>query len=114
MNRMQSRVINTFILAIVLLSLVFSVPNVVSAQETADEPPSSGLQEDLFLTGDNITIDGAVDGDVIAIGRNIAINGPISGSLVALGREISITDQVSGSAYIGGFTLELGELSEIG
>ena len=97
------------------MGLLIGVTHSAQAQDPVEDtsPFDNGIKEDLFLTGDDIVIDGPVDGDVIAIGRTVTINGPISGSLIAIGRDIFINDEVLGSAYVSGVKLELGETSKI-
>ena len=95
----------------IVLGLIMSTTNSVLAQGI--KQGTGTLEDDLFLTGDEIVISGPVDGDVIAIGGTITINAPISGSLVAIGRDVIINDEIGGSVYVGSVTLELGEISVV-
>ena len=110
------RVATHFINSILILCILLIPLTYVSAQNS-DNPEESALEvleDDVFLTGDTITIDGPIDGDVVAIGRTITISDEVSGSIIAIGRDIVIEDGVDGSVYVGGLTLTLGEDANIG
>src|ERR1043165_9592249 len=72
---------------------------VIKADETVDD--------DLYLTGRSMTIDGIIDGDVIAWAQEITINGSIKGSLIAAGQCIAINGEVY-NARLGAQVIKLG------
>jgi cytoskeletal protein CcmA (bactofilin family) len=71
-------------------------------------PAGTVVEADVFLTGNNVVIDGTVVGDVFALGNNIRINGTIEGSLVAVAQTIRINGRVKGTTYAASIAFELG------
>lgn len=102
---------NTQISLIIMLLflLLAGMTNVVQAKELHEDTVQKGevVEENILLFGEEIVIDGSVDGDVIAIGQIIRVNGPITGSLVAIGRDINIAGTIGGSIYSTAVTFEL-------
>jgi hypothetical protein len=57
------------------------------------------IEEDVFLTGENPTLEGTVNGDVFAFGSDVTIKGDIDGSLFAIGKQVNLEGNVTGSVY---------------
>ena len=72
------------------------------------------IDDDLFIGGDIVEINGTVNGDVFASGSIVKINGTINGSLASGAQTILINGKVSGSVYAGSMTITLGPDTEIG
>jgi len=72
------------------------------------------VDDDLFISGETVTINGTVKGDLFATGTVVTINGHVEGSLFAAGRTIVLNGQVDGSGYVGGYSLTVGEAAQIG
>jgi cytoskeletal protein CcmA (bactofilin family) len=110
------------ILVIVIpLFLVFSIGFGLAATAKAVEYDNDGIVEagqvindDLFIGGETIEINGTVNGDVFAGGSVVKINGTINGSLAAGGQVILVNGDVTGSIYAGSMTLTLGPEASVG
>jgi hypothetical protein len=72
------------------------------------------IDDDLFIGGDTVEINGTVNGDVFASGSIVKVNGIINGSLASGAQTILINGKVSGSVYAGSMTATLGPETEIG
>jgi len=72
------------------------------------------IDDDLFIGGDIVEINGTVNGDVFASGSIVKVNGTINGSLASGAQTILINGKVSGSVYAGSMTITLGPDTEIG
>ena len=72
------------------------------------------IDDDLFIGGDIVEINGTVNGDVFAAGSIVKVNGTINGSLASGAQTILINGKVSGSVYAGSMTITLGPDTEIG
>ena len=59
--------------------------------------PNEVVEDDLYMTGDTMTVEGRVIGDVVAAGRMVIIEGVIEGDLIAVGQAIVIRGRVLGS-----------------
>ena len=106
---------------IIPLFLVFTLGFGIAATAKAVEFDEDGIVEaneviddDLFIGGDTVQIDGTVNGDVIAFGSVVKINGIVNGSLVTGAQSILVDGIVDGSVYAGSSTLTLGSEAEIG
>ncbi len=80
--------------------------SVVEADEVIDD--------DLYIFGEEVTIDGDVKGDVFAFGRVIRVNGSITGDLFSAGQAIVISGHVGDDVRIAGQALRIDEEAVIG
>jgi len=72
------------------------------------------IDDDLFIAGDIVEINGTVNGDVFASGSIVKVNGTINGSLASGAQTILVNGKVTGSVYAGSMTITLGPETEIG
>jgi cytoskeletal protein CcmA (bactofilin family) len=84
----------------------FDEDGIVGANEVIDD--------DLFIGGDTVEINGTVNGDVIAAGSVVKVNGIVNGSLVTSAQSVLVNGKVNGSVYVLSTTLTLGSEAEIG
>lgn len=77
-------------------------------------PAGEVVENDAFLSGTSVNIDGMVVGDAFAVGAVVEVNGEVDGSLVAIGQNVVINGKVGGTTYVAAVTLELGEDAELG
>jgi len=63
-------------------------------------PSEQVINQDVFLTGQQPTIEGTVNGDVFVIGSDVKINGVVNGSVFAIAETLNLPGQVSGSLYV--------------
>jgi len=72
------------------------------------------IDDDLFITGRTVEMEGTVRGDLIVAGNEVVINGQVEGSLIFGGQVLTLNGDVDGSVYAGGYSLTVGRESEIG
>jgi cytoskeletal protein CcmA (bactofilin family) len=72
------------------------------------------INDDLYVTAENFTLDGTVKGDLFVMGNTITINGTVEGDLFAGGETIVINGTVNGDTRIGGAALQIGETAVLG
>jgi len=106
------RQIRIFITLIFLLAFVWTIGITQVAQASAWLPNGAlaageVIDNDVFVTGPQVTIDGTVNGDVFVVGNLVQINGTLNGSLFIVGQKVVVQGQVSGTAYIAALSLEL-------
>ena len=70
-------------------------------------PAGDVINDDLYLFGSNITIDGQVNGDVIVFGNTITINGDINGGVIGAGQDIMVKGQVKDSVRVAASTIDI-------
>lgn len=90
----------------------------LGAEFRSDERPTveadEVIQDDLYIFGDEVTIDGEVKGDVIAFGRVIRVNGLVEGDLIAAGQAIVISGEVADDVRMAGQVLKIDKDAAIG
>ena len=75
--------------------------------------PDEVVDDDLYVTANNVVIDGTIRGDLVAFGQNITVDGTVEGDLIAAGRSVEIRGMVEDDVRIAGQTLLLGEGAEV-
>ena len=71
------------------------------------------IEDDLYMTGETMTVKGRVKGDVVASGKVVRIEGVIEGDLMAAGQAVIIEGAVQDDVRIAGMTLKLGERASV-
>ena len=98
----------TIALTFTLLMLFSATPVLAfDAREGEMVTISSGevVDDDLYIVGGTITIDGTVNGDLWAVGNAIIVNGTVKGSVMAAGRTININGDVGHAVRAAGETV---------
>jgi len=98
------------LLAAVLLTFSISAPVLAADLRSGDTMTvASGevVNEDLYVAGSTITIDGTVNGDLWAIGNTITVNGEVTGSIVAAGQTVNINGNVDHAARLAGDSVNI-------
>jgi hypothetical protein len=82
--------------------------------DTITIPADEVIDDDLFIGGNRVVVDGTVNGDLIASGTEVIINGTVNGSVAVGGQSLTINGEVTGSVYGGGASLTLGPNASVG
>jgi len=72
------------------------------------------INDDLFVGGETVTIDGTVNGDLIAAGRTVIINGKVTGNVVAAGAGVTVNGEVGYDVFAAGAAVTIGSDARIG
>lgn len=62
--------------------------------------PNERVDDDLYVTGNEITISGTVNGNVFAIANSLHIDGVINGSLTVMGNSVAVTGRVRDNVQV--------------
>jgi cytoskeletal protein CcmA (bactofilin family) len=76
--------------------------------------PDEVIDDDLYLAGQYITIDGTVHGDVFAAGQIVTLNGTVDGSFAAAGQTVIINGTVEHTARVAAQAIQLGSSARVG
>lgn len=99
------------IIGVGLLLLMLVVGSAAAATLASTEsyrlPAGQTIEDNLYVTAEEIVIDGNIDGDLIAFGGYIEVNGKISGDILAMGGGIVVNGPVAGDVRIAGGGLTL-------
>jgi cytoskeletal protein CcmA (bactofilin family) len=87
--------------------LVLAAPSAALASEvrsgtSAIVAPGETLNEDLFATGQTVTIAGRATGDVFATGQTVVVTGTIDGDQIAAAQQIVVDGTVNGDVRAAG------------
>lgn len=66
------------------------------------------IDDDLFISGQTVTVDGTVTGNLFAAGANVTVNGVVDGSLFMAGQSLAVNGTVNGSLFGTGYSLTTG------
>lgn len=72
------------------------------------------VNDDVYLAGDRVRIDGTINGDAIVAGSEIIINGVVTGDVLAAGRSIIINGKVNDDIRMAGQSIALESNAQIG
>jgi hypothetical protein len=118
MNQMNKLWVRILIVLVTLVGGVFSLVSPARAQgiqvQVQDTVPAGTVVDnDIFLAGQTVTIDGTVQGDTMAVGNLVEINGEITGSLVAAGQTVKINGKIGGTTYVAALFVQIGPNAEL-
>ena len=63
------------------------------------------INDDLYIAGDKIIINGIVNGDVLATGSSIIVNGYIRDSAMTIAKDVTISGKIGHGLRVAGFNL---------
>jgi cytoskeletal protein CcmA (bactofilin family) len=72
------------------------------------------VNDDVYLAGERVRIDGTVNGDAIIAGSEIIIDGVVTGDVMAVGRSIIINGKVNNDIRMVGQSIALESKAQIG
>lgn len=72
------------------------------------------IDDDLFMAGNLVEMNGTVTGDLWATGSEVTVNGQVEGSVFIAGQTLAVNGPVGGSVYSAGYALNLGPEGAIG
>jgi cytoskeletal protein CcmA (bactofilin family) len=98
------------LMTVILLTAMVAMPALAAEMRSGDTiTVASGdvVDDDLYIGGSNIVIDGIVNGDIFAMGMSITINGTVNGSVSLAAQSITINGDITGSARIAGSDINI-------
>jgi cytoskeletal protein CcmA (bactofilin family) len=101
----------TVVIGVILVASMTGTAAVAATFRSGERPVVAAdevIEDDLYITGETVTVDGVVQGDLVAMGREVVINGTVEGDLMAAAQAVLITGEVQ-DARIAGMALKLGE-----
>jgi hypothetical protein len=104
MKRNIYRIFSGLLLAIIFI-LIGAMPALAFDGRTGDSvtiDKGEVINDDLYMAGGDLVINGTVKGDVFAGGRNITVNGDIEGAATIAGQYITINGSVRDSVRLAG------------
>jgi cytoskeletal protein CcmA (bactofilin family) len=115
-KHLQKSALLVFIFTLVVLLFVTFSPaasNNADANKQITITANQVIDDDLYLSGETLTIDGTIKGDAVLSGQTITINGAVNGDLIAAGQTITINGVVKDDVRIAGQVLSIGDKAQI-
>jgi cytoskeletal protein CcmA (bactofilin family) len=98
-------------LSILFVLMLGGFTNVQAAGSDDDGTigPDEVIYDDVFLNGDNVVMDGTVNGALFAAGNTVTINGTVNGDAILMGSNIIISESalINGNLLVGGQSIQL-------
>lgn len=93
-----------FLLGVLLVFLMAGPAQAAQfkANDEVNIPAEKVIDDDLYVSGGIVTIEGTVKGDLFAWGGTVTINGDVTGDLVTGGGTVIINGKVGDDAYVMG------------
>ncbi len=109
---MSKRTITVFgilLIAVLLLALAAMPVLAMDARGEQSITVESGevVDDDLYVMGNEITINGTVNGDVFGLARTFILNGSVKGTTLIAAQTIIVNGHVSRSARLAGQTIDV-------
>ena len=100
------------IILVIALMLTLGGFGIASAAEFPSGeviPAGETIDDDVFIYGENVVVDGNVNGMLFATGSTVTINGAVSGDALIAGETIIVTESaiIDGNLFIGGADVNL-------
>ena len=98
-----------FAALIALTGLALPTAALAASYRSGDTVIAKGqtLNDDLYVSGGTLTVDGTVDGDIVAAGGTIIINGTVKGDVMAAGGSIELRGKVGDDVRMAGGQLSV-------
>ena len=103
----RAAVVLALALALLLVVAGGAIGATLVSQDEYRLPAGEVIEDNLYVTGGTILIDGKIDGDLVAVGGYIEVNGEITGDILAAGGAIIVNGPVAGDVRIAGGGLTL-------
>jgi len=100
----------TLLAAVLAVTIIITAPADAADIRQGDKlviPAGEVVNDDLYLFGSMITVDGSVNGDIIAFADIIVVNGPVKGNFNGAANYITIKGQVSDSVRVAASTIDI-------
>jgi len=127
------RITAVILLAVVLLGATLGSAQAVEIIQNGSLPAGTTIDDDLIISGTQVTVDGTVNGNLIAAGQTVTINGTVKSDVIAFGQTVtlgekgviegnlfvgasavSVRGKINGSVFGGAASLVLGETARVG
>lgn len=114
MKHLKSAVISLILALVFLLVIAPTVSaKIISSEDIVTIAEDEIVDDDLFVSAENVTVKGTVNGDLYVAGGVVTVNGTINGDILAAGGVIDIAGTVKDDVRAAGGNITLNEL-EVG
>lgn len=115
-NKLLTRAGEAVLLLVLLALPIAGAAQAGSGITVADDgfiAQGEAVDDDLFISGEKVQVDGDVNGDVFATGQEVVINGNVAGNVFLTGQILEVNGAVDGSVFGAGYSLNMGPTSQV-
>jgi len=99
------------ITSLLVITLMAVTGSVSAAEFPKDEtiPSDQTINDDVFISGENVVIDGTINGNLFASGQKVTLNGKVTGDALFMAEYVIVSEnaQVEGNLIIAGADLKV-------
>ena len=96
-------------LALMLASASLWAPNAAAITfrggDTVEIPEGTVIADDLYVAGNDIRINGRVEGELVVMGRSVSVKGPVRDDLIVAGGTVTVEGPIGESIRAAGATV---------
>lgn len=109
-SRLSSKILYLLFIPTLIFYAISPIANAATfrASDNVRIPKGTTVDDDLYIAGGTVDVDGVINGDLIVTGGNLNLNGDINGNLLAAGGQILLNGDVKNSARVGGGSAIIG------
>ena len=97
--------------SLVILLILCLLPGILALEFKADSdvniPADRIIDDDFYVAGGKVLVEGAVEGDLVVAGGNIELKGIVEQDLIVAGGDIQISGMISDDARIAGGNIQM-------
>lgn len=105
------------LLTLVVLSTFVFVPSAMAFDGRSSEkiliPEDEVINDDLYLGGSEVIVEGTINGDLMAAGQTVIINGKVTGDLFVAGNSVTINGEVGDDVFVAATAVTFGPSARI-
>ncbi len=101
--------ISIFFCVFVLMTVIFIPVQAAEFRQDGLLESDEVIDDDLFIGGDTVDINGEVNGNLLVSGNVVTLNGKVNGNAIIMGNSIHVTEdaEVDGNLFVGSATLTI-------
>jgi len=92
---------------VIVLTAIPALAADIRGEQSVIVPSGEVIDDDLYVAGNEIIIDGTVNGDIFAVANTITINGIVNGGVTLAGETVTVNGQITRSARLAGTTIKV-------
>lgn len=96
-----------FLLSLAVLVLIIPVLGFAAEVKTAELVSKNETPKNLYLAGQNPTVDANVTGDLVVAGSVVTVNGDVSNGVLAAGGTLNLNGNVANNVRVAGGTVNI-------
>ena len=116
LNNQKPDKVQILIITFVVFAVLFFFPASVQAGKwhvAKAVPAEQTIDQDVFLSGQQPSVEGTINGDVFIVGTEAEVVGDVNGSVFVLAEKLDLAGKVSGNLYVAAVEVNLPADSQI-